>query len=374
MKKIANLIFSSALLLVLVPSIGLSGDDIDDEAIGYKATEGKMKHRGIRHRIRALEAEDIILQERIEELEATGLTSEVVTVVSETVKTNLNFHAIGTLTTGNSITIDGDNDTITSTSGDIGFDNENLTTTGTVSASAFIGDGSQLTGIPAGPQGIPGEDFEPVSSVKVYDVAFFPQREGVFLSETSITTDGTSFEYHKSMYRKGEYPTYNAIDYQLKDIDGNLWLTHSENLDVNGEVIRKLDFKPYILMMPNLVQQGIPWGGAAEVEVKYCEIDGTPISDCEENNVVTETRFHVETRTMLGIEDIEVNDEPYEGCLKTREDRMSHVWGSDRSRIRFRCPGIGLVKEYRMEQRDNNLTEGRLYELNTINPVDNDGD
>ena len=39
---------------------------------------------------------------------------------------------------------------ITDTGGTINFSNENLTTTGTITANAFSGDGSALTGVPAG--------------------------------------------------------------------------------------------------------------------------------------------------------------------------------------------------------------------------------
>jgi len=80
-----------------------------------------------------------------------------------------NIHSTGIIRSGNSILIDGVNDTITATGGSISFDNENLTTTGNISATGFIGDGSGLTNLPlipgpagsdglsiVGPQGIPG--------------------------------------------------------------------------------------------------------------------------------------------------------------------------------------------------------------------------
>ena len=89
---------------------------------------------------------------------------------------------------------------------------------------------------------------------------------------------------------------------------------------------------------------------------------------------------------MLGIEDVTVlqgdpDETTYQGCLKVREDRKSHVWGPDRVRIRYRCPGLGEVLEYRMQQGDARLsgpdeygnytidpqTEGRLYELRSTN-------
>ena len=57
-----------------------------------------------------------------------------------------NIHATGTIKSGNSITIDGATDSITATTGTISFDNENLTTTGTVTIGSF----TMATGASAG--------------------------------------------------------------------------------------------------------------------------------------------------------------------------------------------------------------------------------
>ncbi|MDI6792949.1 MAG: hypothetical protein QME81_08805, partial [bacterium] len=58
-----------------------------------------------------------------------------------------NIHAGGSIASGNSITIDGTNDKITASGGTLSFDDENLVTTGTVTAAAFAGDGSGLSNI-----------------------------------------------------------------------------------------------------------------------------------------------------------------------------------------------------------------------------------
>jgi len=87
------------------------------------------------------------------------------------------IHASETISSGSSLIIDGLNDRITATSGSIDFDDENLITTGkvaigmttprealevvgTVKATSFMGDGSELTGIigEPGPQGPAGQD------------------------------------------------------------------------------------------------------------------------------------------------------------------------------------------------------------------------
>ncbi|UCC80715.1 MAG: hypothetical protein JSW64_04985, partial [Candidatus Zixiibacteriota bacterium] len=62
---------------------------------------------------------------------------------SEKLEVNGNIKASGTISSGNSITIDGVNDRITASSGTIDFDNENLTTTG----KATIGPGHSNAGI-----------------------------------------------------------------------------------------------------------------------------------------------------------------------------------------------------------------------------------
>ncbi|MDI6792948.1 MAG: tail fiber domain-containing protein [bacterium] len=58
-----------------------------------------------------------------------------------------NIHASGSIVSGSSITIDGATDKITASGGTLSFDDENLVTTGTVTATAFAGDGSGLTGV-----------------------------------------------------------------------------------------------------------------------------------------------------------------------------------------------------------------------------------
>ena len=58
-----------------------------------------------------------------------------------------NIHASGTIKSGTAITIDGTNDKITASSGTINFEDENLLTTGNVTATSFLGDGSNLTGV-----------------------------------------------------------------------------------------------------------------------------------------------------------------------------------------------------------------------------------
>ncbi|MBU1487782.1 hypothetical protein KKH56_07035 [bacterium] len=62
-------------------------------------------------------------------------------------KVNGDFVASGIITSGSSITIDGTSNTITTTGDTIGFGGEDLATTGTVVATAFVGDGSGLTNI-----------------------------------------------------------------------------------------------------------------------------------------------------------------------------------------------------------------------------------
>ena len=59
-------------------------------------------------------------------------------------------HVDGKLTLGNTITIDDATNSITSTSGTISFDDENLVTNGSVTATAFVGDGSGLTNLSSG--------------------------------------------------------------------------------------------------------------------------------------------------------------------------------------------------------------------------------
>lgn len=56
---------------------------------------------------------------------------------SEALDVEGNIHASGTITSGNSISVNGVSNTITSTSGAIGFDDEDLTTTGSIAMGGF---------------------------------------------------------------------------------------------------------------------------------------------------------------------------------------------------------------------------------------------
>lgn len=76
-----------------------------------------------------------------EDLVTTGKVGIGITSPSEKLEVAGNIHANGTITSGTSLTIDGVNDKITATSGEIDFDNEDLVTTGKVICSVL-----QLTG------------------------------------------------------------------------------------------------------------------------------------------------------------------------------------------------------------------------------------
>jgi hypothetical protein len=65
------------------------------------------------------------------------------------------------------------------------------------------------------------------------------------------------------------------------------------------------------------------------------------------NNPTTETLF-INTRTLLGLENITVNNVGYQNCLKiemhhsyTNKNTMT---GGKAHRINWRCPDVGLVK------------------------------
>ena len=248
---------------------------------------------------------------------------------------------------------------------------------------------------------VPFDNFTANDSVgfKVFDVSVYPEAPYPGVHEVTIVRtanpDGSrTIEHRKYLYlydasESQEYPQNRSTDYTLKDPDGNYWVTHSVNYDrfEPGTMVRWIKFDPWMLAAPAEVKPGLPWGGASRIEV--CDNPGEPTGDLTDPESLVcadepSKRFHLETRTMLGIEDIEVSAGSYTGCLKVREDRMSQVWGPDRVRIRFRCPEVGEVIEYRMQQSDAYLsmpdpeqpatfyikpqTEGRLYELNAINP------
>jgi hypothetical protein len=70
------------------------------------------------------------------------------------------IHASEELVIGeNSITISDATNSITSTSGTISFDDENVVTTGNVTATSFVGDGAGLTNLPPGADGVSGYEI-----------------------------------------------------------------------------------------------------------------------------------------------------------------------------------------------------------------------
>lgn len=100
---------------------------------------------------------------RVEMVTAPAASEQVNIPASGTVAIEVdgsgNVTIPGTIQAGSSITIDGTADTITAGSGTITIDSE-LEVNGTVSATAFVGDGSTLTNLPgAGPWTVSGSDI-----------------------------------------------------------------------------------------------------------------------------------------------------------------------------------------------------------------------
>ena len=126
--------------------------------------------------------------------------------------------------------------------------------------------------------------------------------------------------------------------------------THQEvsfNFDINGaytlEQIKDYEndmvtLKRTRTLTPGFVFQhaamgvGIPWSVAATVSSV----------DANANALIN---YGIETRTLLGIEDITVNSVSYTGCQKILEQRTAaSMGGGDRQAITWFCPNDGMVR------------------------------
>ena len=107
-----------------------------------------------------------------------GIGTENPTVALDVVG---DIRASGNLIIGNTIEINDVTNSITSTSGALSFGDENLATTGTVTAAAFVGDGSQLTNLPSA-GGLTGLEYVTVN---------FTHTSGGFRTKGVVETEAT---------------------------------------------------------------------------------------------------------------------------------------------------------------------------------------
>ena len=147
-----------------------------------------------------------------------------------------------------------------------------------------------------------------------------------------------------------------------RTLAGNI-IRHQEqsfNFDVNGdyslEQIKDYENDMVTLqstrtLTPGFIFQhaamgvGIPWSVAATV---------TSV-DANANPLVS---YGIETRTLLGIEDIAVNGVSYTGCQKILEQRTAaSMGGGDRQAITWFCPGDGMVKRILSYSNQSRLLE-----------------
>lgn len=143
----------------------------------------------------------------------------------------------------------------------------------------------------------------------------------------------------------------------ITDLNGDVGYAEKKQYDAADitSLLNTATISPSLVELKNNMGIGLRWGSASQVTHVY-----------EDVNLPTGISFALDSRSLLGIEDITLsNGDAYTGCLKIETIRSAESLGRDQQTISWSCPnGVGLVKYIML--RDNGTSHmSRVMELDT---------
>lgn len=143
----------------------------------------------------------------------------------------------------------------------------------------------------------------------------------------------------------------------ITDLNGDVGYAEKKNYDAADitALVNTANISPPLVELKNNMGIGLRWGSASQVTYVY-----------EDVNIPTDISFAVDSRSLLGIEDVTLsNGDAYSGCLKIETIRSAESLGRNQQKISWHCPnGVGLVK-YIMLMDTETRQNSRAMELDT---------
>ncbi len=142
----------------------------------------------------------------------------------------------------------------------------------------------------------------------------------------------------------------------LTDTNGDKRFIEQKTYDPTNtaSLINTATITPGLVQRKSTMGTGMRWGSSSQLTYTY--EDGSPAT----------TSFAVDSRSLLGIEDVTLSSgAKYTGCLKIETIRSAESLGGQFQRISWHCPNnVGLVKYIMMRDLSNTLSS-RVLELDT---------
>ena len=214
-------------------------------------------------------------------------------------------------------------------------------------------DGAQGPIGPVGPQGPAGDGIVTYSwagfdgankwSTKVFNVqnadpqgsSYDKETRSFEITDTGFSTGTVSVTRQRINSEAGYLVQHQVLTFNF-DTNGANTLVEIKNYESTDVSLLKdtRSLSPGFKFQHEAMGVGIPWSIASMITI----LD-------EFSGGVTTVSHGIETRTLLGIEDISVNGVGYSGCQKILEQRTAaKIGGGDRQAITWYCPNDGMVK------------------------------